>query len=47
MRAAHELIASGRVDVLALVTHRLALDETARALDLQRRGEALKAVVLP
>jgi L-iditol 2-dehydrogenase len=47
MRAAHELIAGGRIDVLALVTHRLALDETARALDLQRRGEALKAVVLP
>jgi L-iditol 2-dehydrogenase len=47
MRAAHELIASGRIDVLPLVTHRLALDETARALDLQRRGEALKAVVLP
>jgi L-iditol 2-dehydrogenase len=47
MRAARELIASGRIDVLPLVTHRLALDETARALDLQRRGEALKAVVLP
>jgi len=47
MRAAYELIASGRIDVLALVTHRLALDETGRALDLQRRGEALKAVVLP
>ena len=47
MRGAYELIASGRIDVLALVTHRLELDETARALDLQRRGEALKAVVLP
>jgi L-iditol 2-dehydrogenase len=47
MRAARELIASGRIDVLPLVTHRLALDDTARALDLQRRGEALKAVVLP
>jgi L-iditol 2-dehydrogenase len=47
MRAAHALIASGCIDVLPLVTHRLPLDETARALDLQRRGEALKAVVLP
>jgi L-iditol 2-dehydrogenase len=47
MRAAYELIASGAIDVLALVTHRLELDETGRALDLQRRGEALKAVVLP
>jgi L-iditol 2-dehydrogenase len=47
MRAALELIASGRVDPLPLVSHRLALDETARALELQRRGEALKAVVVP
>jgi L-iditol 2-dehydrogenase len=47
MRAAHELIASGRIDVLALVTHRVGLEETGRALDLQRRGEAIKAVVLP
>ena len=47
MRAAYELIASGAIDVLALVTHRLALDETGCALDLQRRGEALKAVVVP
>ncbi len=47
MRAAFDLIASGRIDVLGLVTHRLTLDETGRALDLQRRGEALKAVVLP
>ena len=47
MRAAHELIATGAVDVLALVTHRLALEETGRALELQRRGEALKAIVEP
>jgi L-iditol 2-dehydrogenase len=47
MRAALELIASGLVDPLALVSHRLPLEETARALELQRRGEALKAVVLP
>lgn len=47
MRAAHDLIAGGRIDPLALVTHRLGLADTARALDLQRRGEAIKAVVVP
>jgi L-iditol 2-dehydrogenase len=47
MRAALELIAGGGVDTETLVTHRLALEDTARALSLQRRGEALKAVVEP
>lgn len=47
MRAALALIASGEIDVLALVTHRLALAQTGEALDLQRRGEAIKAVVQP
>ena len=47
MRAAYDLIASGAIDPMALVTHRLSLDETARALDLQRRGEAIKVVVVP
>lgn len=47
MRAALELIAGGQVDPAPLVTHRLGLDETARALELQRSGEAIKALVLP
>jgi len=47
MRAAYDLLASGRVDPLALVTHRVGLGETGEALNLQRRGEAIKAVVLP
>ena len=47
MRAALELITDGTVDAGPLVTHRLPLEETARALALQRRGEALKAVVVP
>jgi L-iditol 2-dehydrogenase len=47
MRAALELIASGRVDPAPLVTHRVGLDGTARALDLARRGEAVKALVVP
>ena len=47
MRAAYDLIAAGAIDPTRLVTHRLGLDETARALDLQRRGEAIKVVVVP
>ncbi len=47
MREAFRLIAGGQIDPLPLVSHRFGLDETGRALDLQRRGEALKAVVLP
>jgi len=47
MRRALELIASGRVDPAPLVTHRLPLAETGRALELARRGEAVKALVLP
>jgi L-iditol 2-dehydrogenase len=47
MRAAYDLLAGGVIDPMALVTHRLGLDETARALDLQRRGEAIKVVVVP
>ncbi len=47
MRAAYALIAEGVIDPLDLVTHRLPLEETARALDLQRRGEAIKVVVVP
>ena len=47
MRAALALIAAGRVDPRALVTHRVGLSQTATALELQRRGEAIKALVLP
>ena len=47
MRAALELIAGGRVDPLPFVTHRLGLDETGRALERARSGEAIKALVLP
>jgi L-iditol 2-dehydrogenase len=47
MRRALELIASGRVDPAPLVTHRLPLEQTGAALELARRGEAVKALVLP
>src|SRR3954466_5789910 len=47
MRRALALIASGRVDPSSFVTHRLPLGETGAALELARRGEAVKALVLP
>jgi L-iditol 2-dehydrogenase len=47
MRRALELVASGRVDPAPLITHRLPLRETGRALELARTGEAVKALVLP
>jgi L-iditol 2-dehydrogenase len=47
MALALDLLNAGRVDGAGLISHRLGLDETALALDLQRRGEGLKVVVLP
>jgi len=47
MRAALGLIASRRIDPAALISHRLPLEETGRALELQRRAVALKVVVQP
>jgi L-iditol 2-dehydrogenase len=46
MQAALALIAGGEIDPLPLVSHRLPLEQTARALQLQRTGEGLKAVVV-
>jgi L-iditol 2-dehydrogenase len=47
MRAALALIAAGTIDPLPLVSHRLGLEEVGRALELQRRGESMKAVIIP
>ena len=47
MQAALELIARGQIDPRPLITHRLPLEETARALDLQRTASALKVIVQP
>jgi len=47
MRTALELIATERIDPRPLISHRLPLEQTATALDLQRRGAALKVVVQP
>jgi L-iditol 2-dehydrogenase len=46
MRAALGLLRADRVDTEALVSHRLPLEETGRALELARSGEALKAVIV-
>ena len=47
MRAALALIAAGQVEPLPFVTHRVGLQDTGRALELARSGEAIKALVLP
>jgi L-iditol 2-dehydrogenase len=47
MREALGLIAAGRIDPAPLVSHRLPLEETGRALELQRSAAALKVIVEP
>lgn len=47
MRAALALIASGRVDPAPLVSHRVGLQDTGDALELQRSRTGLKVVVVP
>ncbi|MBV9417575.1 MAG: alcohol dehydrogenase catalytic domain-containing protein [Solirubrobacterales bacterium] len=47
MATALELIARRRIEPSPLVSHRLPLAETGRALDLQRSATALKVVVVP
>jgi L-iditol 2-dehydrogenase len=47
MLAALELLRSGAVDPLPWVTHRVGLEETGRALEMVRSGEAVKALVVP
>jgi L-iditol 2-dehydrogenase len=47
MRAALALLADRTIDPLPLVSHRLGLEEVGRALEMQRRGESLKAVIVP
>jgi L-iditol 2-dehydrogenase len=46
MRAALALLSAGRVDPLPFTTHRLPLEQTGRALELTRSGEALKVVLV-
>ncbi len=47
MTNALELISSRRIDPTVLISHRLPLDATGEALELQRSGTALKVVVQP
>ena len=47
MRAALALLRCGAVPVEELITARFPLEETGAALEAQRSGAALKAVVVP
>ena len=48
MRTALSLIASRKVDVGSMITHRLALGDTARGFELTARGEqSMKVIVQP
>lgn len=42
-----ELVRQGRLRLAELVTHRFPLEEIDRALDVLRRGEAIRSVVVP
>ncbi len=42
-----ELLASGRVQVESLITHRFGLDEIQAGLDAGRSGQTVKAIVVP
>ncbi len=42
-----QMLVNGRVQVEPLITHRFALQDIATALDSVRRGEPVKAIVLP
>lgn len=46
-RRALELMASGRVPVADLLTHKVALTDVQKAIDLVLSGEAIKVVVVP
>jgi L-iditol 2-dehydrogenase len=46
-KQALELIASGRVPVSDLITHRLPLDSVLDAIDIVARGEAIKVTIEP
>jgi Zn-dependent alcohol dehydrogenase len=47
MRAALALLQRGAVPVGELITARFPLEQTGAALEAQRSGRALKAVVVP
>jgi L-iditol 2-dehydrogenase len=44
---AYNLLRTGAVDPMPWVTHRVGLEETGRALEMARTGEAIKVLVLP
>jgi len=47
IRRAVELLADGRLDPMPLVTHEMGIEAVPRALDLMRRGDALKVLIRP
>jgi L-iditol 2-dehydrogenase len=47
MRAALELLRAGRIDPEPLISHRFGLEDVGRALELTRRHQALKVVIVP
>jgi L-iditol 2-dehydrogenase len=47
IRQAVDLLATGRLDPTPLVTHHMTLAEVPGALDMMRRGEALKIAIWP
>jgi L-iditol 2-dehydrogenase len=47
IRQAVDLLVAGRFDPMPLVTHHMTLAEVPRALEMMRRGEALKIAICP
>jgi L-iditol 2-dehydrogenase len=47
IRRAVQMLADGTLDPLPLVTHEMGLPDVPHALDLMRRGEALKVLIRP
>ena len=39
------MVASGKVDLSALITHRFSLDEAAEAFAMARSGEGIKVII--
>ncbi len=46
-KRALELIGQGRVDVKSMITHKIPLDDFARAVELARRAESIKVLLVP
>jgi len=47
VRKAVQLMADGKIDAAALITHRISLDEIHRGLELMKNKQSLKVLVYP